>query len=192
MSKEFVPQNREVVDIFERGYQFHFTTPRKLPRILSEGIFSHAFARRIKDPRFSVLDEDQSPSVWATYGPRQVFMAVPDYNRIVGIVIDPPKSQRGPLNVTHFRIAPREFAGLVVIDTLPIGKEVDGHLYKEFGDKLIGDLEMENLLKRVEEYKKLMAENSKTRQLPIYGTSGSLYSPYRLSYKALAIKLSGH
>lgn len=190
MGKEFLPQNREAVDIFKKGYRFHFTTARKLPRILSEGIFSNTFGHRIRDPRFAALDE--SVSVWTTHRVGYVFMSVPEQSQIVGIAVDLPDSQRGQTISSHFRIAPREFAGLVIIDTLPIGKEVPGALYRKFGRKLIKGSEMENLLNRVEEYKSMMAENTKTGQLPIYGTSGSLYFPHRLSYGDLAIKSSTH
>lgn len=44
-----ITQQTEIVDILSGKYRFHWTTINKLPSILSKGLISLAFAKRISD-----------------------------------------------------------------------------------------------------------------------------------------------
>lgn len=182
--RETVPQFRDIADIFSGKYQFHWTTSEKLPKILSQGIFSPELAHRIKDKRF---EGTRGSRIWAMKSPQSIFMITSDIDQIVGIAINTPPDERywGTLRI---RVSPKKFVGLVMADTLALNpfyyRGIPGE--RRLGRDMIEGDKMETFLERVGQCKKLMEPNGvKTGQLPIYGTSGNLYSPFRLSHKEL-------
>lgn len=182
--RETVPQSRDIVNIFNGRYQFHWTTSEKLPKILSQGIFSPEFAHRIKDERF---EGKEGSRIWAMKSPQSIFMVISNIDKIVGIAINVPPVERywGTLRI---RVSPKKFVGLVMADTLALKRisyqGIPGE--RRVGRDMIEETRMEEFLERIEQCKKLMESNGvKTGSLPIYGTSGNLYSPVRLNYRDL-------
>lgn len=190
-TREVVSNTPRLIDVLSGDYNFHYVALRRLSQILTRGIFSTAFGQRIKDSRFTDLNENFS--VWVMNDPREIFMTLPDFNRIVGLVIKAPNlsARRESLfSEIPIRVAPRKFLGLTIIDTLPIENK-RGSLYRRVGDVLMGDPEIKDILENVEKAKQIAeAESINIPRLPIYGTSGSLYSPVRLNYGDLKQSLA--
>ncbi len=148
----------EIVDILSGKYKFHKANFGKLPRILSRGIYSPEFAKRIKDEKYKDRSGFNFRSVFLTSNPEELWAGDPKIE--VGIMVD--VSQEG---VVPLRIAPHQFVGLVLAD-----------------EKLSEDF----LLRRIEQIKQVFEkEETKTRLLPIYGTSGDLIWPKRMSHEEI-------
>jgi|WetSurMetagenome_2_1015567.scaffolds.fasta_scaffold125935_1 hypothetical protein len=167
----------ESVDILNKKLQFHWTSDKKLQKILNEGIFSQDFGKRIKDKRFGYLEESV---VFTTRDVKRIYMSTPDLNSIVGIAINLPETIKTPSHGIPIRVAPRRFIGLVIVDNLPI-REDKFYLYCKLSESFVVEEKVLQHLERV-------APLAKQSGLPIYGTSGNLYFPSKLMHEELSSK----
>ncbi len=174
---------KEIVDLLDPKYMIHWAPIWKLPSILKSGIYSPIFAKQIKD-------EDFEKRVKATR--RDVFFeASKDFvhghpNRVVGLVVDTAKS-RAPL-----RTAPREILGIVVVDTLENIGYINGNSGGRLGEVVAAFLDRpkmkeKDVMERITKVQELIV--SVESNVPIYGISGQIYWPQRMSHQEIVEEL---
>lgn len=177
--------SREIVDLFDPKYMIHWTPMWKLSRILKRGIYSPIFAKRIKE-------KDYKKRVKATR--RDVyFEAYKDFvhghpNRVVGLIVDTTKSR------VSLRTAPREISGVVVVDTLENISYINGNSRGKLGEVVAAILDRpkmkeEDVMKRITKAREFVV--SVALNLPIYGISGKVYYPQRMSHEEIVEELRG-
>lgn len=165
--REVTKPSIEVVDLLSGKYRIHWTVVEKLDAILSGGICSQSFAERIKDGavRPRTTDASAPDYVWVMpldIRPPTIYSGYQqeDEPQMVGIVVEVSQYLFVPR-----RIAPRKFTGLILIDEdyAPYIKP------RNF------------VLERVEQIKSSF-ESGKAKPLLIYGISGDLYWPRRMTH----------
>lgn len=197
-----VAKQPEIIDILDGSYIFHWTSIENLRKIFTKGIYSRKFAKRIGDKEFrkqwgEEFERVDDNFIYTSSSPEDIFgdseTTRLDFGKVVGIVARVPKlfegvSRRHPhWSLVQSRIAPREFSGLVLVDKEPLG----GH-YQELHH---ADLDrLRNLvvitkpfiLRLVRQLKIFFeTQGTKTGPLPIYGTSGDLYWPKRMTHEEI-------
>ena len=176
-------QPKEIVDLLDPRNMIHWAPIWKLPRILKSGIYSPIFAKRIKD-------KDFEKRVKATR--RDVFFeANKDFvhghpNRVVGLFVDTTKSR------ASLRTAPREILGIVVVDTLENISYINGNSRGRLGEVVAAILDRpkmaeKDVMERITKARELTV--SVESNLPIYGISGKIYYPQRMSHKEIVEEL---
>lgn len=176
-----------LADIHNGYYRVHYTKIDRLPRTLRKGIYSGQFAARIKDTEYpplieepylaEVLKETKTVGLSADIANRYAFRGSPTKDDVAILIKrSKPAYKSSQVDIVNFRVAPREFVGIVTPD------DYNGRGIRElFPDHK----EFRRFVnKRVEEIKAILAE---TRvNLPVYGSTGDLYWPERISHDQIA------
>lgn len=202
-SKEAVKSLGEIIDIFGGQYVFHWTPVENLPRIFSRGIYSADFANRVKDKEFKKqwsFSDDKY--VYVVRHPDDIFGDAVnqelDFGKVVACVINPSERDKGLFfgkiwDCVHFRVAPKEIVGLLVVDHLP--KDRRRHppekrtIFSELKKRVY--ITKSFVLKRIERIRGIFETmETKTRPLPIYGTSGDMYWPRRMTHDEIVEMLA--
>lgn len=162
---------QETIDLLDGSHRCHWTFRDFLPRILSRGIYSEAFAARIGDTEYQRLhttDHARPPKgVWVM-GPMETPFPEMKGKHLVGIVVDVAQEREVPI-----RIRPAKFIALVLDDqwvSWPNKKRAEKGL--EPND--IGAIRA-----------LFSSNNVKIKPLPIYGTSGDMYWPKRMTHEEI-------
>jgi len=162
----------ELLDIIDedlkfRDLKFHWTTLEDLPSILRRGFYSEKFAKKVGDRQFKRRSKGFMHEVDLRYtnvssdpGPH---IEIDPQTDVALIVRD-----SRPRNV-YFRVAPRKFMGVVIYDQPEHGGP-DWSEESSLSDRL------GRLTKALEQEGKIM---------PVYGTSGNMYRPRRISHKEI-------
>ncbi len=163
-TKEETRQSQvEIVDIISEEYRVHWLQIEQLPKILKRGIYSPKFARRIGDieykPRRTSWDEHyvHTTEPFGSFGEDRV-----------SVIFKGAKNRR--------RIAPRKFIGVCVWDNVFRLQELEDELRQR---------EYTETLELVDQIRILLANAG--IDLPIYGTSGDLYWPERMSHEEIVM-----
>jgi len=175
-----ISQPKEIIDVLSGEYQFHYTSMEELSKILNRGIYSGTFAERIGDSEFKNRTQGMIwPDVFLTSLIKQVWG---EPLKMVGIIVDAPQQSRVPL-----RISPRQFVGIVVPDeSQPIKFSCLAKMIKE-------RIRMRKsaVIERVNQIVQIInREGDRNGTLPIYGISGDLYWPRRMSHEEI-VKMLG-
>lgn len=174
-TKETLTQKPEIVDILSGRFSCHWTAMENLPKILSKGIYSATFAKRIRDKNYSPRSHPVFPrSVFVNPYFEEVFG---DPEKVIGIVVEISGRVEVPI-----RIAPRKFVGVVLLDKRPAVAAYPP--IPRFLDELSDPVKARTyVLERIEQIKTVF--ESEKRSLPIYGLSGDLYWPRRMTHKEI-------
>lgn len=166
------PVKQEPIDLLDGSHRCHWTFRDFLPKILSRGIYSGAFATRIGDTEYQRLhttDYARPPkSVWVMGSMETPFPEMKGKHS-VGIVVDLAQEREVPI-----RIRPAKFIALVLDDqwvSWPNEKRAEKGLNPN-------DIEPIRAL--------FSSTNVKIKPLPIYGTSGDMYWPKKISHEEIA------
>lgn len=154
----------EPLDVVDGRLKFHWTEVEKLPRILSTGFYSESFAKRIKDDEFKPLHErlhnEDKRYTHIAETPRPQIWEL-DIEKGVGIVVSDLRTR-----TVYLRMAPRKFVGLMIYDE---DEKTDNGLATE-----------EIITRRLDQVLQIL--NKEDVVLPVYGTSGNLYWPKRMTH----------
>lgn len=162
---EALKPSSELVDILSGKNKFHWTSIENLPRILSRGLYSPDFARRIKDKGYKVSHHLRF--VYLTHLPKQLWAGV----KGVALVVDVSQD-----SMVFARIAPRQFVGIMIVD--------EPRLAQRLRERV--ELRKSAVFKRVNQIVGLMSKTGDPgKVLPVYGTSGDLYWPQKMSHEEI-------
>jgi|SRR3989338_1637236 len=185
-----------IVDIKNGNFRFHWTKMKGLGRKLRTGIYSLEFARRIRDRDYTVRASSRFPQppgpggktwehfVFVTGNLHTAFTlrksprnhAREDPTALIGIVLTGLSQDEVPL-----RIAPRQFIGLVIVDRMPNYPDSRASWVQKLNDPEQREAHIEEMLAQIRGlYDSGMSPNSK---LPVYGYSGRVYLPKRMSHE---------
>ncbi|MBI4037605.1 hypothetical protein HY382_00995 [Candidatus Curtissbacteria bacterium] len=167
------------VDILNKNYQFHWTPIGKIEKVLNRGIYSRVFANRIRDNEFH---QRTSPHLWPPE--KDVYFTPFSWKGLpgsVGIAIGGIPIIE---NAASLRVAPRKFVGIVVKDS--ISRETC-ELLKEKWHSDFESLREQNVpeqdtLREVGLIAEVIKQAGEANRLGVYGMSGDLYSPKRMSH----------
>lgn len=163
-----------IEDILDGYHRVHYSKIGKLPEILKRGLYSGQFAARIGDDEYPAHNEEvKYVGLSADIGNDYLFAGLPNKDD-AGILIkrSSPASRSAETELVRFRIAPREFVGIVIPDD-----------YNHRGIRTLfpNPRELRRFVdQRSEEIKTILAEAH--MDLPIYGSTGNLYWPERISH----------
>lgn len=173
-------ESKPVVDILGDIYQFHWTSIHKLSEIISKGIYSPAYAKKIGAVYYrDRLTNSQEPHVYITPYVTDVWA---NLSEAVGLVLDvpekkilfrkpEPRSQR-----VKYRISPRYFRGLVICDRLPTEKYANDPLAPVLIDPGKATVFTNEMIERIQ---------STGNVLPIYGLEGDLLWPQQIPHSQI-------
>lgn len=186
-----------IVDIKSGNFRFHWTKIDWLRRKLTRGIYSLEFARKIEDREYTVRASSKFPQplgpggkswehfVFISDALSTVFTlqksprsrAREDPTKLIGIVL---RGESGSLEVP-LRIAPRQFIGLVIVDMARPFDPSRASWTQTLRDSDLRETHIAAMLAEIEgAYDSGVSRNGR---LPVYGYSGGLYLPQRMSYE---------
>lgn len=150
------------INIFDKKYRFHYTRTEKLLRLLKRGIYSRAFAARIKDRQYRTTSQKvDRKNVWITPEMEYYIGKTDREGKFVGIIVDTPEVMKVP-----YRIAPRQFVGLLQPDVLNDPEETASRV-----NRLVQFLGVD------------------FERINIYGRDGGLYWPRRMTHEQIVEEL---
>lgn len=173
---ESFPEQVKVEDILDGKHVFHWANVKYIKSILARGLYSPAYAQKIRDSEYKVNHtHDFNRSIYLT---RDVEDVWPEIQDALGLVIELPKSRLVYDDKywarARVRIPPKYFRGLVIYDRE--SKYKAGSFARE-------QLQ-ENVDRLVDE---VVREES---GLPIYGLDGNLVWPRGMSHEEIVQMLS--
>lgn len=151
--------SKERIDFTNLRYRFHWTTLDRLPRILSNGLYSYMFAKKRGDTQYTQangLHKNRtiylSPDPELIYGePEQAICLIVDYNKM-----PVPK------------IAPRLIVGVIIADRQP---SYDDGAFSFLDDS---DKASNYIQRKLNDLLRIYGSNDVPHP-PIFGLSGRLY-----------------
>ena len=179
----------EPVDILSGKYRFHWTTIDKLPKIMQRGLYSERLAKRIGDSDYRKTRPHSNPKLVSLTSDASDIQSSNVFTAVGLCVLETTTSTFSRLDA-NFRVAPRQFVGILIVDKIPSwgfalnAPDFPEDLYdleksKSYVDRKI--IEIQELLKTSE---------TRARSIPIYGISGNLYWPKRITHEEIVRMLA--
>lgn len=170
-----VQSRPELIDILDGGYLFHWAPIEKLPKILTRGIYTAEFAKRIRDSKFEQNYPGATKKVCLVNDPRVVWGGLSigrKANEVIAVIVEDISGMgRGtsgrPFVEWDIRVPPRLFVGLTIADEL---------IMEKFGNSGA----FEDVVGKVNSARSVIQRPG--RVFSIYGSSGAIYWPERMSH----------